>query len=148
MWHRVYRAANLLPTSISLSGLAPRNFCRPRREVAFRLEQRKQPAGLHQAPERLGQRLRVEYRPGALISHLIIIERHFRYVALFERRADAATLERRETEVHAVAQKQTVDRLRDQARELQIPQRARGGATRPHAEIAPADQDVAGRYLI
>src|SRR5258708_24246913 len=97
------------------------------REIALRLEQRKQSACLHQAFERFRQRLRRERRAAALIAHRVIVERHFCNVAFLKGCLDAAALERRETEIHAVAEKKSIDRFRDEAAEPQVTQRARRG---------------------
>ena len=53
--------------------------------------------------------------------------------------------EREEAEVDRIAEEQAVDRFRDEAAETDIAQRARRRPARPGAEIAAADDDVAGR---
>src|SRR4051812_2082937 len=96
----------------------------------------------------LRHRAGVQYRAGIAVAHDPVADRYLGGLAFLEGSMHAGAFEREKTEADCIAKEQAVDRLGHQGAEPDITQRARRRPARPGAEIAAADDNVAGRDLV
>src|SRR5690242_7546808 len=126
----------------------PRSGRGLRRDQPLFFQQRVDAARCHQRQQLLRDWRYRQYRGRLAVAHGPGVERDVGGLALLEGGVNAGAFERQKAEADRIAEEKAVDRIGDQRAKPEIAQRACRRPARSGAEIAAADDDVAGPHLV